>query len=329
VSARASQLRIGAFVVGGLAILAAALFFFGIRSAFDPTVTMETYAVGDVEGLSIGSAVKLRGVTVGRVTDIGFSWKLYRDASPRCVVVRFVVKEAYSPVPTGRDLAPELERAVASGFRAVVQSEGITGSSIVALQTLDPKLYPPLAVPWKPRYPYIPSAPSQFGQILASLDRTLGNLSKLDLARIAASADRALGSVEAAARKVGELDMASVSGNVNRIGSDTRAAVQEYQGLAKDARRTLQAMKLEEVGAGTHRLVNKLDVEIEALVGELRVVVVKLNGIDVPALNDTLAGTREAARNLNEALESLRAHPSGFLFGGKPAPVSALAKDDK
>lgn len=321
-SAKANQLRIGIFVAAGVAILAAGLFFFGIRGAFQPMYRFETYVTGDVEGLSKGSAVKLRGVAVGKVKDIGFSWRLYGDTAPRCIVVRFEIEEKTSPIPPGGDIEGEVRRLVESGFRAIVQSEGITGSSIVALKNLDPKAYPPLAVPWKPRDYYIPSAPSQFGQILASLDRTLANLAALDLGKIGASADRALNSADATIRKLGQLDLPALSRDVNRVTTDASAAVREYQGLASDARRTLQALKLERVGADADRLVNNLN-------SQLQVLIARLNAVDVPALNDTLAGTREAARNLNDALEALKTHPSGFLFGAAPPPVSGLLKGDK
>ena len=320
-SAKANQYRIGIFVAAGIAILVVALFLFGIRGKFEPTYGFETYVTTDVDGLSKGSAVKLRGVVVGKVTDIGFSWKLYGNVEPRCVVVRFRINERVSPVPS-QDVEAEVRRIVQNGFRAIIQSEGITGSSIVALRNLDPKQYPPLVVPWTPEYYYIPSAPSQFGQILASLERTLANLATLDLARIGASADRALNSADATFRKFGELDVPGISRNLNKASAGADSAVREYQGLAQDARRTLQAMKLENLGADTDRLVNNLD-------NQLQILILRLNDVDVPALNDTLAGTREAARNLNDALEALKTHPSGFLFGGAPATAPGLAKVEK
>ena len=321
-SAKANQFRIGIFVAVGIAILAGALFLFGVRGTFEPMYDIETYVTGDVEGLSKGSAVKLRGVVVGKVKEIGFSWRLYAYENPRCIVVRFQVNKSVSPLPPGGDIEAELRKFVDDGLRAIIQSEGITGSSIVSLKALDPKIYPPLAVPWKPRDLYIPSAPSQFGQILASLDRTLANLAALDLAKIGASADRALNSADATIRKLGQLDMPALNRDVNRVATDASAAVREYQGLARDARHTLAALKLERVGADADRLLNDLD-------GQLKVLIAKLNAVDVPALNDTLAGTREAARNLNDALEALKTHPSGFLFGAAPAPVSGLSKGEK
>ena len=178
-------------------------------------------------------------VAIGKVKDIGFSWRLYGDAPPRCVVVRFEIEEKISPILPGGDIEGEVRRLVESGFRAIVQSEGITGSSIVALKTLDPKKYPPLAVPWKPRDLYIPSAPSQLSQILASLDRTLAGLAALDLGKIGASADRALNSADETIRKFGQLDLTAFSRDVNRVTTDASAAVRDT-GLASDARKTLR-----------------------------------------------------------------------------------------
>ena len=138
--------------------------------------------------------------------------------------------QGVTPVSAGGDIAEELRQSVEKGFRAIIQGEGITGSSIVALKTLDPKQYPPLVVPWKPRDSYVPSAPSQFGQILASLNRTLANLAALDLAKIGASADRALNSADATIRKLGQLDTPGISRDVNRAAIDASAAVREYRG---------------------------------------------------------------------------------------------------
>ena len=196
----------------------------------------ENYVTGNVDGLSKGSAVKLRGVTVGKVTEIGFSWKLYQNVSPRCVVVRFAVDERVSPVAED-EIGPELQKFIDKGLRAVVQGEGITGSSVVAIQNLDPEKYPPLQVPWKPEYFYIPSAPSQFGQILASVERILQNLEKLDVPKISASATRRW-IRRMRPWKLGDLDFSGVSRNVNELADDASSAVLEVRGLAEDARKT-------------------------------------------------------------------------------------------
>jgi len=319
-SEKASQLRIGIFVILGVAILLGALFLFGIRSAFQPTYKAETYVLGDVQGLSVGSVVKLRGVEVGKVTQIGFSWNLYETIQPACVVVRFEVKQAISPEMFRKDFDEALATVVNNGLRAIVQLQGITGTSVLALETLDPKKYPPLKVPWKPEYPYIPSAPSQIGQILASLDKTLTHLEKFDIEKLVNSLDKTLQSADMALQKLGDLDVKRISAEAVGTLDSAEAAIREVGALATDARATLQSMKLGAVGENTNRLIDDLDARLAILMD-------KLSAIDVRALNDTLAGTREAARSLNEALEELKRYPSGFLLGGAPPPAQGLQKE--
>ena len=321
-SEKASQFRIGIFVTLGVTILLGGLFLFGVRSAFQPTYMFETYSTDNVEGLSVGSIVTLRGVPVGKVTEIGFSWNIYDSIKPACVVIRCAVKQRIAPVEWKGDLPKEFETVIRGGLRAVVQMEGITGSSIVALQTLDPAQYPPLKVAWTPKYVYVPSAPSQLGRLLASVDKTLANLEKLDVETLSGNLNRVLVTADASLKNLNQLDVKGISQNANRAIGDAAAAVKEIQGLAQDARADLRSMKLDVVGADAGRLLDDVDAKLSALID-------KLSGVDVRSLNDTLAGTREAARSLNEALDQLKRYPSGFLFGGAPPPAPVLEKEKK
>jgi len=321
-SEKASALRIGIFVTIGVAIVLAALFLFGIRSAFEPTHKFETYTTGDVEGLSVGSVVTLRGVEVGKVIQIGFSWNIYRTVQPACVVVVCEVRQNIAPEQWRADWKEAAQKVVDSGLRAVVQTNGITGSSIIALQNLDPKLYPPLSVPWTPKHLYVPSAPSQLGRLLASLDRTLSNLAKLDLGAVAGSLTRVLDTADGTLKKLNQLDVGGLSRNANGAIQDASSAIKEIQGLASDARQDLKEMRLEAVGSDAQRLLVNLDARLSVLID-------KLSAVDVRSLNETLAGTRDAARSLNQALDELKRYPSGFLFGKAPSPAPALEEKKK
>lgn len=322
-SEKANQFRIGLFVVLGVAILLGGLFLFGIRSAFEPVHMIETYVTGEVEGLSVGSEVTLRGVTVGKVSNIGFSWNLYGSGTPSCVVIRCAIKQSFSPLKIdSSDTQALIRENVGKGLRAVVQGQGITGTSIVALKYVDPQKYPPLTVSWTPKYAYIPSAPSEFGQILAAVNKTLAHLEKFDVEKLVDSLDRTLSSADLALQKLSQLDVKGISSSVNRVATDAGEALDEVKGLIQDARGTLKGMKLDAVGADTTRLVNNLDARLATLLD-------KLSAVDVRALNETLAGTREAARSLNEVLEELKRYPSGFLLGPPPAPAAGLEKEKK
>ncbi len=321
-SEKANQYRIGLFVVIGVALLLAGLFVFGIREALQPKDEFETYVTGDVEGLAVGSVVELRGVAVGKVIQIGFSWNLYEVAQPTCVVVRCSVNQRIIPTSFRQDFGTEMHKIVDGGLRAVIQTNGITGSSIVALQKMDPTLYPPLKFPWTPKYFYVPSAPSQLGRLLASVDRTLANLEKFDAGKLSNSLNRVLDTANVTLQKLADLDVKGISGNANKVLTDASGAIAQIQSLATDARGDLKEMKLGAIGTDAGRLLENLDARLAALID-------KLSEIDVNALNDTLAGTREAARNLNEAIEELKKYPSGFLLGGPPPPAAGLQKEKK
>jgi phospholipid/cholesterol/gamma-HCH transport system substrate-binding protein len=320
-SEKASAFRIGVFVTIGVAIVLAGLFLFGIRSAFQPTYKFETYTTGDAEGLAVGSIVTLRGVAVGKVTQIGFSWNLYRIGQPACVVVRCEVKQRIAPVQWRADWREEIQKVVDQGLRAVIQTNGITGSSIIALETMDPARYPPLQVPWKPKYLYVPSAPSQLGRLLASVDRTLSNLEKLDIGAISRSLTRVLDTADTTLKNFGQADVKGISHSAKKAIGDADGAVLEIKGLAQDARKDINDMKLAAVGADANRLLDNLDAKLSVLID-------KLSGVDVRALNETLAGTRDAARSLNQALDELKRYPSGFLFGGAP-PLAPVLEEKK
>src|SRR5258706_1447542 len=61
-SAKANNFNLGLFVLIGIGVLIAGLFAFGARAYFQQRITFETYATGQVDGLSVGSAMLLRGV---------------------------------------------------------------------------------------------------------------------------------------------------------------------------------------------------------------------------------------------------------------------------
>src|ERR1044071_6590971 len=137
-SAKANHLKIGVFVLVGLGILLAGLFAFGARSYFQEKAQFETYVAGDVEGLSVGSVVKLRGVPVGKVTKIGFTWSEYPEArTGRFIVVQFEINTQVAP-PGKKDHQEIIENEVNRGLRVRVKGQGITGTSILSLEYVNP-----------------------------------------------------------------------------------------------------------------------------------------------------------------------------------------------
>ena len=96
-----NNFKLGLFALGGLALLAAGLLAFGARSYLEPTSEFETYIKEDVTGLEVGSAVELRGVRVGKITGIDFSWTEYEPTQPSYIVVDFEMRNDIAPGSPG------------------------------------------------------------------------------------------------------------------------------------------------------------------------------------------------------------------------------------
>jgi paraquat-inducible protein B len=321
-SERGRQLKIGIFVLVAVAMAAAGLLALGVRRGLERTLDFETYFPGSVGGLLVGSAVNLRGVRVGQVTSIGFSWIEYPGGQPDCVVVHFSVRESLRPAGTGSEA---LDPAMANRLRALIETEGFTGVSHLALEDVDPRKNPPLAYSWKARTTVIPSAPSQFNRLLSSAETTLNQLEKVDVDRLMVNLDQVLRAADAALENFAQLDVAGISRRMNQSLENANAAALEVRSLANDTRQSLAQMHLDALVKDAGALVmsaRQTEAKLDRLVD-------RAAGIDVREINQTLASARRAAQHLDDAAEELRRYPAGFLFGDAPPGVRGLDEEKR
>jgi phospholipid/cholesterol/gamma-HCH transport system substrate-binding protein len=142
--------KLGLFVVTGLGIALATVFWLGLRRLNRDALPAVTYFDESVQGLDVGSPVKFRGVTLGTVSTITVA----PDQRHVEVWMRLYTEElnkmGFDPnAPRDPLLRPQLASA------------GITGVKFVQFDQFPPARYPPpellFAVP--ERY-YVPSVPS-------------------------------------------------------------------------------------------------------------------------------------------------------------------------
>ncbi|MFP4162140.1 MAG: MlaD family protein [Ectothiorhodospira sp.] len=81
-STRAGYFRLGLFIVATVSAGVALLLILGVGALFQPKMMMETYFDESVQGLEVGSPVKLRGVTIGEVSEISFTYAHYQQDRP-------------------------------------------------------------------------------------------------------------------------------------------------------------------------------------------------------------------------------------------------------
>jgi hypothetical protein len=87
-SVKTHNFRIGLFVLAGAALFVGALFAVGLKAYFGKRDIFETYVTGKVENLSVGALVKLRGVTIGKVSSIEFAGSEYPPYGEQYVLIR-------------------------------------------------------------------------------------------------------------------------------------------------------------------------------------------------------------------------------------------------
>jgi len=317
-----NNFKLGLFTLGGLALLVAGLLAFGARAYFQATSSYETYIGGDVTGLTVGSAVELRGVNVGKVTRIDFSWTEYEVTDPSYIVVQFEMRNDIAPGSPGAAQDQLLQGAIKRGLRARVKAKGITGTSVLSLEYVDPVENPPVQVPWTPKYTYIPSAPGEFVELLAAVQKVLHNVQSLDFAALNEHVQYDLKSAGNVLDKAGQLDFGSLSTNANALLTDVRGSNDKLKVLLQDTDGTVNKLQLQ-----------KLTQDLDTLTTQLQDTVNRLEpgvaNIDFNALNQTLVNARQTIQDLDDTLAQLKQYPSGFLFGKPPLPIKGVEPSGK
>lgn len=324
-AARSAAFRTGIFVIGGIIALIVVIFVLS-GSALHSGKPYESYFQESVQGLDIGSAVKFRGVTIGKVTDIGLVSAEYPPADPKDlrhkVYHQVVVRFRIDPRKLGPDINVPL--AVNDGLRIVVASQGITGLAYLELSFI-PNATPPASFPWKPKDPTIPSVPStltqvqnavqhflatmdkvKFDQILASLTALVtnlnGELTSGDAHQTLANANALLEQLQSEMRAA---DLPGTTRSVRNLmdGSQTRAILTQLDKASEDLAKSSAAMP-------------KLLAQTQATVAQTSRITANLNLQVIPILRNLNAATA----NMRELSENLKNNPAIVLRGVAPPP---------
>ena len=320
-SAKTNKFKIGLFALLGAGLLVTALLVFGVWSNLEKKSLFETYVAGEVGGLSVGSAVELRGVRVGQVTSIGFSSKEYQDTPPGYVVVVFEVNDDISDLPPGKAREERLQAAVDRGLRARPKAQGVTGNCIVSLEYMDPVENPPLKIPWTPRNTYIPSAPGLLGDLLVSMQTALHKLNRLDVSTLEQLAQTDLKSLGRLLERINGMDLEGMGTNTAALLTEVRTSNAKIQTFIADTDDTVKKMQLE-----------KLTRDADAAIGQVRETLGKVHetlgklepglaNIDFDALNQTLINAHLTLDDADAVMRELKRYPSGFIFGKPPPPI--------
>ena len=325
---KSSYVKIGAFVCAAILLAVVAVVLMGSGPMRKRELLFETYVEETVQGVSEGSALKYRGIPVGTVKSISFATYDYTvedvrpDASAEDVdrasrYARIVLAVDTTDMPDPEEFQRFVEQETAKGLRAHMKSQGITGLVYVDCDYEDPGS-PTLPVPWNPKYPYIPMAPS--------LSKTLTDVVQGVAQEIRGFADVRANVTNLAVRIAALVDNANaVLDGVPALvaaASNAVASADAFLRAAKDDAASLPGLLSE-----TSNLVVSASAFLDSIKGDVAVVAASSTNF-LAGADDTVAGLRtplestlddlsRASRNLADILDAIRDDP-GRLFQ-KPA----------
>jgi ABC-type transporter Mla subunit MlaD len=324
-SAKANYFKLGLFIIGAVVLGLAAILLLGAGRLFQKNLIIETYLDQSVQGIEVGSKVKYRGVSIGNVKKIGFTRDHYSGGKAGLTNHSYVLVEIeVTSLPfvkaSVEDLDRSLPQEVRHGLRARLTSQGVTGTSYVEIDYLDPEKYPPLPIDWTPDHPYIPSAPSAFSRIVSSAEEVFGELERIDFKGIAGAVERVIASLD---QKLNAFPVGTLSTNAAALLTEARDSNQrllkllerpELDASLKDASATLAALRRT---ADSPVLTNSVAQLQKTLRRFDQLAAGKDNNLDV-----ALDNLRVLTENLRELSENAKRFPAQLLFGEPPKPVN-------
>jgi len=302
------------------------IIWLGMSRFFEQGRYYVTYFDESVQGLSLDSPVKYRGVFIGRVEHI--------DVAPDSKLIQVVLKIESGQV---------LDRHIVAQLKSV----GITGSMFVELDRKkagEPDQSPKLNFPSE--YPIVASKPSQIGELISGINQVLEQFKSLDLQAITGQVKLTLQTIN---QKVSQANVKRISDSIeaslarvnhimdsqrwNQILNSVDQGVRSFNNLVNDADRSLDRLDQTIIRIDGVVIENKKTIKAaiddfklamynanlllnkgSSLVGETDESISNL----MPHLLVVAQNLEKASENLNQIMELLADQPSQLIFGAPP-----------
>jgi phospholipid/cholesterol/gamma-HCH transport system substrate-binding protein len=310
---------IGLFVTIGVFIAMVAIVWLGASKYFEKGKIYVTYFNESVQGVQVDSAVKYRGVEVGRVEKI--------KVAPDNILIEVVMKI---------NLKGQLEQDNV----AQLKMAGITGIVFIELDRKEPgdHAFTP-KIDFGTGHPIIPSKPSDIAQIVSGVQEIIGSVKKVDTKGISDMIKSTLMVLESTVANLNNtiamIEKTLAAGKLEDVFTEVKNTLVKVQSLTTDIQSELHALDLKKTGANLESATARLDKimnsgEVEAILAEARGTLVKMNqwveSVDrrsVAATNNlkaTSENLRRASESLEMLIERVYVSPSDLLFGQPPPP---------
>jgi len=327
-SQKANPTLIGAFVFGAILITIGTIIFFGSANLFSKKHVYVTYFNQSVSGLSVGSNVKYKGVTIGKVSKVQLKFRGEDEPPVVKVLYEVDVHNLVNKLGIAIDFGERdvNKKAIERGFRSKLDFESlISGQLFIALDFYKDAAPPVLQDPDMLGGPLeIPPQPSDIDAILANLTKAIGNLGNVNFLALSKDLQALIVSARAGidSMKLDQLgvSLTKTSDSISQLvnGGQLKGTLQSVQGSFDQLTTTLKKLDpaMDNLGP-TLEEAKATMVNLQKGTADLGRLLKPDSGLRYQ-LDSALSQISAAAESIQHLSDFLRRHPNSILFGRKP-----------
>lgn len=324
---QANPVLIGAFVLGALVLAIAGIMVFA-SGVLTPVHKNIIYFDGSINGLNIGAPVKLKGVAVGKVTDIIVVFDTERGKIVTPVVIEFEPQKLHSL--EGHEIGParevNIKHLIERGLRAQLQVQSLVTGQLFVEINFRPETPVRLVAGDSAMYPEIPSIPSPKEQIENTIDEIVATIRKIPL-------DETMRAILSSIMQVEKLlkspEITSSLVTIDHTLKDLQKLVQhldeKIDPLTADIHNTLGTSRalIQNVNGHIPVLMTEAQTTLNATTAAMHQARNTLATVDQAAtpnanLDNALRDLSTAANSLRVLADFLQRHPDALLYGKSP-----------
>jgi paraquat-inducible protein B len=178
-----NPVSVGSFLIGAIILIAVGLMSFRSLAFWKKPLRFISYFDQSVQGLGIGSDIKMRGVLVGHIVGL----HVYYDSNKNKSAIAIIGELTASPMvdESGREIdmtdSTHLTHLINNGLRAEINLVGITGMQYIQLNFFDLKKQSMNDPSGNAPYIVIPTVDSGVSKFTDNLFTITENFSKVDM----------------------------------------------------------------------------------------------------------------------------------------------------
>jgi ABC-type transporter Mla subunit MlaD len=302
--------KLGLFVVVGLVVMLVTLVFLGKETLQTESVAYKSYFDEAITGLEVGSPVKFRGVSVGKVASV--------DIAPdrRHVEVTYDLGvNVLDRLGLAQKRGEKTRISVPQDLRVQLGTTGVTGVKYIQIDFFESARHPPEQLPFPLPDNYIPATSSTLKNIEESVVRAVDSMPALanELVVVLGRVNRLLEQAESE-QIPGKIS--STLHNADLAFATLRTQLERVptEQLSQEARVTMA--NLNATATKMHKVLDRVDGDRGLLASAQRASdsFGDMAG-DAHGLGETLREVRDAAQSIRDLAEALEREPDMLLKG--------------